>query len=56
VYREKGQFGSIVLRVAQRELRHLRGDAVVEVPLSPELQAQLVKDGVALGLASSRGS
>jgi hypothetical protein len=56
VYREKGQFGSIVLRVAQRELGHLRGDAVVEVPLSPELQAQLVKDGVALGLASSRGS
>jgi hypothetical protein len=56
VYREKGQFGSVVLRVGQRELGHLHGDAVVDVPLPPELQAQLVKDGVALGLASSRGS
>ncbi len=48
VCRAKGQFGSVVLSVARIELGHLHGDAVADVPVPPELQAQLVKDGVAL--------
>jgi RNA polymerase sigma factor (sigma-70 family) len=48
VSRSKGHFGSVALRVGRRELGHLHGDAVADVPLSPELRDQLVKDGVAL--------
>ncbi len=48
VYRVKGQFGSVVLRVGRRELGHLHGDAVADVPIPPKLLDQLVKDGVAL--------
>ncbi len=44
MYREQGEFGSIVLRVGQRELGHLHGDAVADVPLPAKLQAQLVND------------
>jgi hypothetical protein len=47
VYRASGHFGSVVLRVGQRELGHLHGDAVADVPLPPKLQAQLLKDGAA---------
>jgi luciferase-like monooxygenase len=35
VSRAKGQFGSVVLRFGQRELGHLHGDAVADVPLPP---------------------
>ena len=48
VWRAKGHLGSVVLRVGRRELGHLHGDVVADVPLSPEPQDQLVKDGVAL--------
>jgi RNA polymerase sigma-70 factor (ECF subfamily) len=48
VYRERGHFGSVELRVGGRELGHLHGSAVADVPLPPELQDQLVKDGVEL--------
>jgi Family of unknown function (DUF5519) len=37
-----------VLRVGRRELGHLRGDAVADVPLPPQLPDQLAKDEVAL--------
>jgi RNA polymerase sigma factor (sigma-70 family) len=33
VYRETGDFGSVVLRVGRYELGHLHGDAVADVPL-----------------------
>jgi RNA polymerase sigma factor (sigma-70 family) len=46
VYRETGQLGAVALRIGQRELGHLHGDAVADVPLAPTLQDQLVKDGV----------
>jgi RNA polymerase sigma-70 factor (ECF subfamily) len=36
VHRAEGHLGSIVLRVGRRELGHLHGDAVADVPLSPE--------------------
>jgi hypothetical protein len=48
VYRARGHVGSVVLRVGRRELGHLHGDAVADVPLAPNLQDQLVKDGVGL--------
>jgi RNA polymerase sigma-70 factor (ECF subfamily) len=48
VSRTKGQFGSVVLRVGRRELGHLHGDAVADVPLALELQDQLVEDRMAL--------
>jgi RNA polymerase sigma factor (sigma-70 family) len=48
VRRAKGQFGSFVLRVGRRELGHLHGDAVADVPLPAKLQDQLVEDGAAL--------
>jgi len=48
VHREQGELGSVVLRVGRRELGHLHGDAVADVPLAPELQDRLVKDGPAL--------
>ena len=48
VHRAKGHLGSIAFRVGRRELGHLPGDAVADVPLSAELQDQLVRDGMAL--------
>jgi hypothetical protein len=36
VHRAKGHLGSIVLRIGQCELGHLHGDAVADVPISPE--------------------
>jgi RNA polymerase sigma-70 factor (ECF subfamily) len=36
VSRTDGQFGSVVLVVGARELGHLHGDAVADVPLEPE--------------------
>ena len=47
VYRASGHFGSVELRVGRRELGHLHGDAVADVPFAPSLPDQLVKDGVA---------
>jgi RNA polymerase sigma-70 factor (ECF subfamily) len=44
VYREPGQLGAVELRIGKRELGHLHGDAVADVPLEPALQDQLVKD------------
>jgi Family of unknown function (DUF5519) len=44
-----GEFGSVVFRVGRRELGHLHGDAVADLPLAPELQDHLVEDSVALG-------
>jgi RNA polymerase sigma-70 factor (ECF subfamily) len=48
VSRTQGELGSIVLSVAERELGHLHGDAVADVPLVPELRDQLVADDAAL--------
>ncbi len=48
VHREKGEFGSVVLRLGRRELGHLHGDAAADVPLPPKLQDHLVKDETAL--------
>jgi hypothetical protein len=45
VSRAKGQLGSVMLRVGRRELGHLHGDAVADVPLPRKMQDQLVKDG-----------
>ncbi len=44
VYREAGHLGSVVLRVGGREVGHLHGDAVADVPLAPELRDQLLAD------------
>jgi RNA polymerase sigma factor (sigma-70 family) len=48
VYRAKGHFGSVELRVGERELGHLHGDAVADVPIPSELQDQPVRDQAAL--------
>jgi RNA polymerase sigma-70 factor (ECF subfamily) len=48
VHREKGQFGSVVLQVGRRELGHLHGDVVADVPLPPELRDQLLQGGPTL--------
>jgi RNA polymerase sigma factor (sigma-70 family) len=48
VSREKGHLGSVLLRVGRYELGHIHGDAVADVPASPELQDQLVRDGMGL--------
>jgi hypothetical protein len=47
VHRAEGQFGSVVLGVGRRELGHLHGEAVVDVPISAKLRDQLAKDAVA---------
>jgi RNA polymerase sigma-70 factor, ECF subfamily len=44
VARAGGHFGSVVLRVGRRELGHLHGDAVVDVPLPSDLPDRLVPD------------
>ncbi len=56
VYRAKGHFGSVALRLGRHELGHLHGDAIADVPLSPERRDQLVKDGVALEDPSQQDS
>jgi RNA polymerase sigma factor (sigma-70 family) len=50
VHRAKGHLGSVVLRVGQRELGHLHGDAVADVPLAPWMRDQLTKDTTPEGL------
>jgi hypothetical protein len=47
VDRAPGRFGSVVLRVGRRELGHLHGDAVADVPLAAARRGQLVEDGAA---------
>jgi hypothetical protein len=44
VQRANGEFGSVVLRIGRRELGHLHGDAVADVPLAPRERDQLVTD------------
>ena len=48
VHRQTGHFGSVKLRAGRRELGHLHGDAVADIPLPPELRDQAVEEGVAL--------
>ena len=48
VDRAEGEFGSVVLRLGRRELGHLHGDAVADVPLSPKQRDQNVNAGPAL--------
>jgi RNA polymerase sigma-70 factor (ECF subfamily) len=48
VHRAQGESGSVELRVGRRELGHLHGDLVADVPLPPKLHDQLAQDGVAL--------
>jgi RNA polymerase sigma factor (sigma-70 family) len=48
VYRSEGHLGSVGLSVGRHELGHLHGDAVADVPLSPELQDQLVTQETSL--------
>jgi RNA polymerase sigma factor (sigma-70 family) len=48
VHRARGHFGSAVLRLGGRELGHLHGDAVADVPLPPTLRDELVDDELAL--------
>jgi hypothetical protein len=47
VNRTEGELGSIVLSVAERELGHLHGDAVADVPLTPELRDRVANDRAA---------
>jgi len=47
VDRARGEFGAVVLRLGARELGHLHGDAVADVPLPPGLVDQLVHGGTA---------
>jgi RNA polymerase sigma factor (sigma-70 family) len=59
VYRAQGQFGSIVLRVGQRELGHLHGDAVADVPRAESDWVTVgleTEQGVAQALALLRGN
>jgi len=62
VHRANGDFGSVVLRLDGRELGHLHGDAVADVPLSPEHDSGWVTvpletdEGVERALALLRGN
>jgi RNA polymerase sigma factor (sigma-70 family) len=56
VYRAEDEFGIVVLRVGRRELGHLHGDAVADVPLAPMLHNQRVKDTVERGHQSRQDS
>jgi hypothetical protein len=62
VSREQGPVGSVVLRAGRRELGHLHGDAVVDVPLAAERDSDWVtvqlatEDGVQQALALLRGN
>jgi hypothetical protein len=47
VTRSDGEFGSVMLCVGRRELGHLHGDAVADVPLPPEPAAPSVDDAAA---------
>jgi RNA polymerase sigma-70 factor (ECF subfamily) len=48
VSRAKGELGSVVLCVGQRELGHLHGDVVADVPLPRGLRDQVINEQVAL--------
>lgn len=52
VYRAEGQFGSVELRVGRRELGHLHGDAVADVPVVPEAPDE---GWVTVGLETEEG-
>ena len=42
-----GRFGSVRFTVGRRELGHLHGDRIADLPLRPELAAQLIEAGEA---------
>lgn len=48
VQRAEGHLGSVVLRIGRRELGHLHGDAVVDVPLPAPVRDRLVTEGMSL--------
>ena len=57
VDRAKGGFGAVVLRVGDREIGHLHGDAVADVPLAPNEWATVrleTEEGVQKALALLR--
>jgi hypothetical protein len=45
VSREQGRFGAVALRMGRRELGHLHGDAVADVPLPRSVRDKLITDG-----------
>jgi len=42
-----GRFGSIRFTVGRRELGHLHGESIADLPLRPELKAELIEAGLA---------
>jgi hypothetical protein len=42
-----GRFGSLRFTVGRRELGHLHGEAIADLPLRPEVAAELVASGQA---------
>ena len=42
-----GRFGSVRFTVGRRELGHLHGDRIADLPLRPELATQLIEAGEA---------
>jgi RNA polymerase sigma-70 factor (ECF subfamily) len=59
VHRAEGDFGAVVLRVGEREIGHLHGDAVTDVPLAPNEWVTVrleTEEGVQQALALLRDS
>ncbi len=42
---EEGRFSSTRFMVGRRELGHLHGDSVLDMPLPPQLKAELIERG-----------
>ena len=42
-----GRFGSLRFTIGRRELGHLHGDRIADLPLRPEIAAQLIESGEA---------
>jgi luciferase-like monooxygenase len=42
-----GRFGSVRFTIGRRELGHLHGDRIADLPLRPEVAAQLIEAGQA---------
>ena len=45
VSRAQGRFGAVTLRMGRRELGHLHGDAIADVPLPRGVRDKLIADG-----------
>jgi hypothetical protein len=45
VHEEPGRFGSVRLLVGRRELGHLHGDALLDLPLPRRLKDELLREG-----------